>query len=185
MPSFELDYDGRTGKRKRIPEYDPALHIRQFPLWHEMKRRIPGVGFNRVWRSIPPGAQLLTKTRLPGGGKAYRHAMLRARLDDLERILNVTVGGVPEFDTGPHMLYEDVIDVMGPRFPMYTGAEIWQSIPITSEWLLEVKVVKRPPKPRRASSRRVTAMYRSRLDDLNDILRAKAGYPPIIRNREL
>ena len=89
-PSFERDYDGHTGQRIYIPEYDPDLHIQQIPLFHEMQRRIPGVGFNRVWRSIPilrPAAKLTVKSRLPGGGKSYRQAMYRDRLDDLEAVL--------------------------------------------------------------------------------------------------
>ena len=87
MTSFDEDYDGHTGKRIHIPEYDEALHIRQFPLWREMQRRIPGVGFNKVWRSIPPGAKLTMKMRGAGKRKAYRAAMYRDRLDDLEAIL--------------------------------------------------------------------------------------------------
>lgn len=90
MTCFERDYHGHTGERIYIPEYDEALHIRQFPLWYEMKRRIPGVGFNRCWRSISllrPPAKLTVKKRLPGGGKSTWQAMYRDRLDDLERLL--------------------------------------------------------------------------------------------------
>ena len=91
--SFDEDFDGHTGKRVYIyPEYDPELHIRQFPLWHERKRRIPGVGFNRVWRSIPPGGKLTMKMKVPGKRKAYRAAMYRDRLDDLELILREREG---------------------------------------------------------------------------------------------
>ena len=90
MNSFDEDYDGHTGKRIYIPEYDEAIHIRQFPLFHEMLRRIPGVGFNRVWRSIPlllPAAKVTVKYRRPGGGKSYWQVMYRDRLDDLEVVL--------------------------------------------------------------------------------------------------
>ena len=88
-PSFGIDYHGHTGKRIHIPEYDETLHIRQFPLFYEMRRRIPGVGFNKVWRSIPPGGQLLMKMRGPSNKKYYRQAMYRDRLDDLECILRL------------------------------------------------------------------------------------------------
>ena len=88
--TFEEDYDGHTGERIYIPEYDEALHIRQFPIWREMRRRIGKVDFNRCWRSISllrPAAKLTVKTRLPGGRKSTWQAMYRDRLDDLEAIL--------------------------------------------------------------------------------------------------
>ena len=85
--SFDRDYDAAGKRTYKIPEFDPDLHIRQMPLWREMKRRIPGVGFNRVWQSAPPDAKLTTKTRGSGNRKYYRVAMYRDRLDELERIL--------------------------------------------------------------------------------------------------
>lgn len=88
--SFDKDYDGHTGKRIYIPEFDPAIHIRQRPLVAEIQRRIPGVGFNRVWRAVrllSPAAKLTTKTRLPHGRKAYRQAVYRNRLNNLETLL--------------------------------------------------------------------------------------------------
>ena len=87
ISNFARDYDGHTGKRIHIPEYDEALHIQQFDLFYEMTMRLPEVGFNRCWRSIPPGAKLTIKVRLASGRKSYRQAMYRDRMDDLEMIL--------------------------------------------------------------------------------------------------
>ena len=86
--TFELDYDGRTGERIYIPEYDPKLHIKQWDLYKEMQSRIPGVGFNETWRAIPAGGQVLVKERRPHGQKAYIETMYRNRLNDLEKALH-------------------------------------------------------------------------------------------------
>ena len=65
MPSFEKDYDGHTGKR--VTHVSPSLTLSSTSgsslCVTRCERRIPGVGFNRVWRSIPPGGKLTMKMR--------------------------------------------------------------------------------------------------------------------------